>query len=82
MASVIVEDKFYAFLGVCILMGLFPRPEIRDYCTKGKFNFLPVSQVFPRERFEEILRSLHFAETPRDPETGERDEDKKLPAQG
>ena len=54
-------DEIQTFLGLCILMGLIYKPRIWMYWSTDVFYSTPLfSQVMSRERFQFILRFLHF----------------------
>ena len=48
------------FLGCLILLGIYKAPTIQDI-FKGTFAQYRVAEVFPRDRFVDIMSSLHFS---------------------
>ena len=58
------------YMGFMILMGINRFPEIGDYlCTDKNLRYALITDRISQDRFEEIMRYLHFA-------------DDKLPARG
>jgi hypothetical protein len=57
------RSEMRAFIGVMMAMGLLKKPTIESYWNKGDTSFLlyspSFSQVFSRNRFQNILRFLH-----------------------
>lgn len=57
------RTEMRAFLGVMLAMGLIKKPTIESYWNKQGNNFLShspgFSEVFSRNRFQNILRFLH-----------------------
>ena len=52
-----------AYFGFMILMGLYPKPAVRDYWKRDPFvNYPPISERISRDRFYDIGRYLHFAD--------------------
>lgn len=56
------EDELRVFVGVCLLSGYCPVPNRRMYwSTDMDVNNPLVSSAIRRDRFDEIMRNLHFA---------------------
>ena len=57
------EEELCAYFGFMILMGINKKPEIRDYwnCDPQMF-YSPIADRIYRDRFEEIIRYLHFVD--------------------
>jgi len=54
-------SELWVFLGLNILMGIVDKPDNRDYWARDPLLFTPFfGETMPRDRFELILRSLHF----------------------
>jgi len=56
------RSEMRAFIGVMMAMGLLKKPTIESYWNKGDSFLLhspSFSQVFSRNRFQNILRFLH-----------------------
>jgi hypothetical protein len=56
------RSEMRAFIGVMMAMGLLKKPTIESYWNKGGSFLLyspSFSQVFSRNRFQNILRFLH-----------------------
>ena len=61
----VTQDEMKKFLGLVIHMGLVKMPSYKHYWKKDKLfqnNFFPA--VMSRERFQLIMRFLHFGERP------------------
>ncbi|XP_046388716.1 piggyBac transposable element-derived protein 4-like [Ischnura elegans] len=58
----VTKNEFFVFIGLLLHMGLIQISQIQDYWRKDKFYNIP---FFPshmsRDRFQIILRVLHFA---------------------
>lgn len=55
-------EEFKIFLGLLLHMGTIKCPQLQNYWnTKRLFNFNCFSQHMSRNRFQEILRCLHFS---------------------
>ena len=55
------HEEMQTFLGLCILMGIIYKPRIWMYWSSDAFYSTPVfSQAMSRERFQIIMRFLHF----------------------
>lgn len=53
--------EFQAFLGTIMLMGLHSLPALENYWSTNYYLGTPnIVQSFPRTRFKNILRELHF----------------------
>jgi hypothetical protein len=64
-------SELYAFIGVHIYMGICPLPQWHMYWS-AEYQQPFVASVFPRWRFEQLLRYFHIAppsdaDAPRDP---------------
>lgn len=59
----ISATELRAYFGFKILMGLYPKPAVRDYWKRDPFvNYPPISERISRDRFYDIGRYLHFAD--------------------
>lgn len=57
------ETKFFKFLAICFQIGIEKRPNIKDYWpTRAMISMSFASKHMSRNRFVEILNSLHFAD--------------------
>ena len=55
----ITLQELKAYIGICILMGLVPLPELSDYWTSDPyFHYAPIAERISRHRFMEITRYL------------------------
>lgn len=54
------DDELRSVLGMYLLMGIIQMPSVRDYFAHAT-DYEPISSVMSRNRFELILRHLHFA---------------------
>ena len=61
-----VVEELYAFLGVHIYMGICPLPRWHMYWSE-LYQQPFVASVFPRWRFEQLLRYFHVAPPPPQP---------------
>ena len=54
-------SEMKAFVGVLLLMGIHQLPSIADYWSTHKYLGIPtISAVFPANRFNHLLASIHF----------------------
>jgi hypothetical protein len=54
--------EMYSFLAIIMLTGILPKNRIRDYWSTDNLLSTPIfSQIFTRNRFQDILRFLHFS---------------------
>ena len=52
-----------AFVGILLLMGIHQLPSIADYWSTHKYLGVPtISAVFPANRFNHLLASIHFSD--------------------
>jgi hypothetical protein len=59
-------DELWIFLGLYFLMGIIRKPSMKDYWSTSPLLTTPVfPTAMSRNRFEAILRSLHFADNSR-----------------
>lgn len=59
------QVEFEKFLALLYMMGQIKVPEISQYWKKSAiYNFPTFSSVMPRDRFQIILRALHFGRNP------------------
>lgn len=59
-ANLLLErDEFEQFCGILLKMGLIPMPRYKMYWNE-EMRFPPIADVMTRDRFEAILRYLHF----------------------
>jgi len=57
------KDEFWAFLGLNLLMGVIKKPPLKSYWSTNSILSTPVfNKTMSRNRFEEILRTLHLAD--------------------
>ena len=54
------STELRSVLGMYLLMGIVQMPSVRDYYAKAT-EYDPISSIMSRNRFEMILRFLHFA---------------------
>lgn len=55
------KDELKKFLGLTILMGHVKKVALDDYWSRNPLLVTPIfNQTMPRNRFEQILRFLHF----------------------
>lgn len=55
----VTESEVEQYIGMYLLMGLVQMPSVRSYWENGT-RFSAVADVMPRNRFEKIMRLLHF----------------------
>ena len=66
-----------AFVGVLLLMGIHQLPSIADYWSTHKYLGAPtISAVFPANRFNHLLASIHFNDNSNAKPRGHPDYDK------
>ena len=59
----ITVDKFKAFLGFSILMGINHLLSLNDYWSKDPcLRYAPIADCISRDRFHEVSRYLHFVD--------------------
>ena len=57
----VTENEVYTVLGLFLLMGIVQKPTARSYFSKKRIVSTPgFSEVISRDRFELIVRFLHF----------------------
>ena len=57
------EEGLCAYFGFMILMGINKKSEIRDYWNRDpQMLYSPIADRISRDRFEEIIRYLHFVD--------------------
>uniref|UniRef100_A0A6P7FDS3 PiggyBac transposable element-derived protein 4-like n=1 Tax=Diabrotica virgifera virgifera TaxID=50390 RepID=A0A6P7FDS3_DIAVI len=57
------KEEILKFLGCVMYMGVVKLPKIADYWSKSPlYNFTFISSVMTRNRFQLLLRFLHFAD--------------------
>ncbi|KAJ4456540.1 putative PiggyBac transposable element-derived protein 5 [Paratrimastix pyriformis] len=61
------KDELMAFVGVLLHMRESHKPDLREYWV-GTTLDLFCHQVFPRDRFLELFRCIHFADTDHAPD--------------
>ena len=65
-------EELKAYFGFKILMGLYPKPAVRDYWRQDPFvGYIPISDRISRDRFTDLDRFLHFANNETLPSRGE-----------
>jgi hypothetical protein len=68
----ITTEELRAYFGFKILMGLYPKPALRDYWKRDPFvGYSPISERISRDRFLEIGWFLHFADNTTLPSRGQ-----------
>lgn len=56
-------EEIYCFLAINILFGLVEKQRIKDYWSTNPIIATPFfGKIFARDRFEQILRGLHFVD--------------------
>ena len=71
------EEDILAFLGFTVLMGINQLPSIKDYWRKDKyFHYSPIADRITRDRFQQILRFLHFVDNSTLPSRSDPDYDR------
>lgn len=59
----VTRKELYAFLGFQLLMGLNPKPSVKDYWRKDQvYHYGPISDRITRDRYLDIQRYLHFVD--------------------
>jgi hypothetical protein len=54
-------DEMYVVLAIIMLAGIAQRPTVRSYYSKNRLLFTPFyAETIPLDRFESIMRFLHF----------------------
>ena len=57
------DDEITKFLGIICYMGLVKYPKISDYWSKKKiYKNAVVPKIMARNRFQQLLRFIHFAD--------------------
>lgn len=71
------EDDIRAYLGILIMMGLNPLPDMDLYWSSDSFyNNNEISRVFPIVRFKNITENLHLNDSSTEPPRDSPDFDK------
>lgn len=66
------EEEMKAFLGLCFLMGINIKPDLKSYWSSDITMETPYfGKTIPRDRFMQIMRYLHFSNCDREPQPGE-----------
>lgn len=55
------SEEIKTFFGICLWMGLSRYPKMADYWRKSNLYSNKISEHMPRNRFELLLRMLHFS---------------------
>ena len=56
-------EELYAYFGFNFLMGLNPKPSVKDYWKKDPiYHYQPISDRISRDRYLDIYRYLHFVD--------------------
>lgn len=63
------KHEIYRFLGIIIWMGLDKKPKLSDYWRNSDLYWSKAAKVMSRNRFEILLRMLHFADNELCPES-------------
>jgi hypothetical protein len=59
----VTENEIYVVLGLYLLMGIIQKPTLRSYFSRRRILSTPgFGDVISRERFELIMKFLHFAD--------------------
>jgi regulator of sigma D len=56
------QEEIEVFLGILLWMGLCRYPKISDYWSQNKIYSRNIRQYMSRNRFEILLRMLHFSD--------------------
>ena len=67
------EDELWVFIGLHLMTGIIKKPRLRDYwSTNVNFQTPGFSKHTSRNKFESILRCLHFSNNENPPEGSDR----------
>lgn len=73
----VTKDDMLRFLGLTLLMGLMRKPCIDLYWSKDELFRTPIfARVMTRERYQIILRFLHFVDNDYAPDSLDKDRDR------
>uniref|UniRef100_A0A2H1W609 SFRICE_037012 n=1 Tax=Spodoptera frugiperda TaxID=7108 RepID=A0A2H1W609_SPOFR len=73
----VTQQDIKAYLGVLILMGLNPLPDMELYWSSDPFYYnKEIAQVFPIVRFKKITENLHLNDNEMEPPRGSSEYDK------
>lgn len=62
------RDELYCFFGVVMLMSVVKKATLKSYWSTDPLIATPIfAEIMPRDRFLEILRSLHFNDNDEQP---------------
>ncbi|XP_050035995.1 piggyBac transposable element-derived protein 3-like [Dermacentor andersoni] len=68
----VTESELEQFVGLNLLMGLVQMPSVRSYWEHAT-RFAPIADIMPRNRFEKIVRLLHFTDNNEASDEAKRD---------
>lgn len=66
------EDEIERYIGMYLMMGLVQMPTVRCYRKNGT-RFPVVADLMPQNRFEKLMRFLHFEDNSSVSEDAKRD---------
>jgi len=67
------ENELWVFIGLHLMTGIIKKPRLRDYwSTNVNFQTPGFSKHMSRNKFESILRCLHFSNNENPPEGSDR----------
>jgi len=67
--TVLEENELWVFLALQLLIGIVKKPQIKDYWSTDELIETPIfAKTMSRNRFEEILRCLHFSDNENPPQ--------------
>lgn len=73
----VTEQDIKAYLGILIMMGLNPLPDMELYWSSDPFYYTKeIAQVFPIVRFKKITENLHLNDNEIEPPRNSSDYDK------
>ena len=73
----ITKPEMKALFGVCVIMGINQLPRVEDYWKDDPFiGNEGIKRTMPRNRFQETLQFLHFADLMKNPAPGEEGYDR------
>ncbi|CAG2210535.1 unnamed protein product [Mytilus edulis] len=65
-------EEMKAFLGLCFLMGINVKPDIKSYWSTDVMLETPYfSKVMKRDRYMQIMRYIHFSNSEQAPQPGD-----------
>ncbi|KAM7298741.1 piggyBac transposable element-derived protein 3-like [Ixodes scapularis] len=73
----VTEAELEQYIGIYLMMGLVQMPSVRCYWENGT-RFPVVADVMPRNRFEKLMRLIHFTDNHQATEDTKRDKAWKI----